>query len=361
MPARHGATANTKTVVLGLGLLMAAPGVWLPLVNAAPASGPASASGGVSLDAIASTNNNNNNNHVEAKSLDNTSIVAKRDNGTTTTKVDYGEEDPWLMPNDKFYEHFLDDYWTKRSQSSAHARSSLVGLAQRKKRTVPTYDAALYCGIFSTGYMETLDALLWDFKKTNNIINYIIGWRECRRLACKDTSGIYICNDTTQTVRVTGQRVYDLGKIPSDNCCHQGPADAPTKKAGHGMSGQKFTGTGFNVILAYANCNFGEKEYRPSKGPPDNPWGPNQECVTEFFGLSPSPTNDQVYNPLPRRGVVEDGGKKRGERIVVEEPEWELVDDGTGIMDLVEKRGGQKKKRELVKVDEDEARLMRRM
>lgn len=214
---------------------------------------------------------------------------------------------------------------------------------------------ALYCGIFATGYMEDLKDLLWDMHKKNNIINYIVGWKECRRVACKNTSGIYICNDTTQTVRVTGERIYTLGKIPSDNCCHQGPADAPTKKAGHGMSGQKFTGTGFNVIIAYANCNKGEKEYRPQMGPADNPWGPNLECFTEFFGLSPSPTNDQVSNPLP--------GKKRREAMVegrglVAEREWELVDDGMGVMDLVEKEGNLVR-RELVKVDESEEREMR--
>ncbi|EAA28190.1 hypothetical protein GE21DRAFT_8480 [Neurospora crassa] len=291
--AKCGAT-STKTALLGL--LMAAPGVW---VQAAP---------GVSLDAVVA-------NKLETKSLDSSSIIASKPKG------DDGD-DPWLMPANKFYDNYLDNYWANRNQSSVHGRSSLAGMAHRK-RTVPKYDSALYCGVFATGYKEDISALLWDFHTKQNIIHYIVGWRECRRVACKNTSGIYICNDTTQTVRVTGERIYTLGKIPSDNCCHQGPPENPTKKVGHGMSGQKFTGTGFNVIVAYANCNKGEWDYRPQMGPADNPWGPNLECYTEFYGMSPSPTNGDV---VTKRGTTE-----------LKERKWELVDDGTGVMDLVER------------------------
>ncbi|KAK3352120.1 hypothetical protein B0H65DRAFT_547096 [Neurospora tetraspora] len=295
---KHRAT-STKTALLGL--LMAAPGVW---VDAAP---------GVSLDAVVA-------NKLEAKSHHGVGDV---DKPVIIAAKKPEDDDPWLMPANKFYDNYLDNYWANRNQSSVHGRSSLVGMAHRK-RTVPKYDSALYCGIFATGYREDISSLLWDFHTQKNIIHYIVGWRECRRVACKNTSGIYICNDTTQTVRVTGERIYSLGKIPSDNCCHQGPPENPTKKAGHGMSGQKFTGTGFNVIVAYANCNKGEMEYRPQMGPEDNPWGPNLQCFTEFYGLSPSPTNGDVVTKRKRDGVVE-------------EREWELVDDGTGVMDLKEK------------------------
>lgn len=114
--AKHRAT-STKTALWGL--LMAAPGVWM--VNAAP---------GVSLDAVVA-------NKLEAKSLDSV-LIAKRDNDTETTSND--DDDPWLMPNDKFYDHHMDEYWAKRGQSSVHGRSSLIELAH-KKRTLPVYDA----------------------------------------------------------------------------------------------------------------------------------------------------------------------------------------------------------------------------
>lgn len=99
------------------------------------------------------------------------------------------------------------------------------------------------------------------------------------------------------------------------------------------MSGQKFTGTGFNVIVAYANCNKGEWDYRPQMGPADNPWGPNLECYTEFYGMSPSPTNEDV---LTKRGTGE-----------LKERKWELVDDGTGVMDLVERENTPVKENEV--------------
>ncbi|KAK1777091.1 hypothetical protein QBC45DRAFT_417779 [Copromyces sp. CBS 386.78] len=201
---------------------------------------------------------------------------------------------------------------------------------------------ALYCGIFATGYMEDTSSLLYAFETKLNIQQYQVGWRTCRRVACKNTSGVYICNDTKSIVRVTGTRINDLGSIVQQNCCHQGPADNVTRKVGHGMSGQKFTGTGFNVILSYANCNKGEEEYFPKMGPEDNPWGPNLQCYTEFYGMSPSPTNGEV---VTKRDGDGDGDGDEITRVVEEvekrepepEPEWELVDDGTGIMDLVEK------------------------
>lgn len=96
---------------------MAAPGVW---VHAAP---------GVSLDAVVA-------NKLETKSLDGSSIIANKPKGDD-------EDDPWLMPANKFYDNYLDNYWANRNQSSVHGRSSLAGMAHRK-RTVPKYDSGKY-------------------------------------------------------------------------------------------------------------------------------------------------------------------------------------------------------------------------
>ncbi|KAH7634063.1 hypothetical protein B0T09DRAFT_396489 [Sordaria sp. MPI-SDFR-AT-0083] len=349
---KHHATTTTKTstktaTLLGFGLLMAAPGFWVAQVHAAP-------NPGISLNNAVSVLANHNNKLLEAKRhihgvedvvVDrSSSMVAKKDDNDNNNSDkrkdvagDDNEADPWLMPIDKFNDNYLDPYWAKRNQSAVHGRSSLVGMSRmvHGKRTAPVYDSALYCGIFATGYMEDTSALLLDFKKKYNIQEYQVGWKTCRRVACKNTSGVYICNDAKAIVRVTGTRINTLGTIPQDNCCHQGPADNVTRKVGHGISGQKFTGTGFNVIIAYANCNKGESEYFPKMGPEDNPWGPNLQCYTEFYGLSPSQTNGEVQ--VKKRERDRSSVQVVEKREPVPEPEWDLVDDGTGVMDLVEK------------------------
>ena len=45
-----------------------------------------------------------------------------------------------------------------------------------------------------------------------------------------------------------------------------------------GISGQQFSDQGWNVIVAYGNCNHDQDRDRPGFGPADDPWGPNGEC-----------------------------------------------------------------------------------
>lgn len=191
---------------------------------------------------------------------------------------------------------------------------------------------ALYCGIFSTGYMRDTEWLLRNFKNKLNLDVFQVDWKTCRRVGCKNTSAVYICNDTKSLVQATGERIYNLGWIPQQNCCHQGPSSGITGKVGKGISGQKFTGAGWNVIIGYGNCNHGETADRPSMGPEDNPWGPNLKCYTEFYGLSPSPTNGDVQTKRDGMGT---------EEVYKGETEYELVDDGTGVMDLVERENAE--------------------
>ncbi|KAK0745675.1 hypothetical protein B0T18DRAFT_428789 [Schizothecium vesticola] len=80
----------------------------------------------------------------------------------------------------------------------------------------------------------------------------------------------------------------DKGLIPKNNLSVAAPAKEARQilkeccgggsyKAG--VSGQRFVPEqGWNVIVAYGNCNHGEYGDRPSIGPPEDPWGPNGSC-----------------------------------------------------------------------------------
>lgn len=45
-----------------------------------------------------------------------------------------------------------------------------------------------------------------------------------------------------------------------------------------GLSGQRFMDGGWNIIIAYANCNHNPYTEFPAPGPSEDPWGPNGSC-----------------------------------------------------------------------------------
>lgn len=64
--------------------------------------------------------------------------------------------------------------------------------------------------------------------------------------------------------------VADFAQRIYKECC---------RKKGKGQSGQIFNDErGYNVVVAYGNCNHGWDSDRPGMGPPEDPWGPNGEC-----------------------------------------------------------------------------------
>jgi len=82
-----------------------------------------------------------------------------------------------------------------------------------------------------------------------------------------------VCNDNYFPINLS--RKFDVGLVAQpimDKCCHGGMHK--------GISGQQFVDElGYNVIVAYANCNHGVDNDRPGIGPPSDPWGPNGVCV----------------------------------------------------------------------------------
>lgn len=69
-----------------------------------------------------------------------------------------------------------------------------------------------------------------------------------------------------------GKDVADLADWIFDYCCRNTHFFV-------GQSGQIFNDTrGYNVIIAYGNCNHDRDADRPANGPPGDPWGPNGVC-----------------------------------------------------------------------------------
>ncbi|KAK1828922.1 hypothetical protein QBC39DRAFT_374237 [Podospora conica] len=96
--------------------------------------------------------------------------------------------------------------------------------------------------------------------------------KTCRRHACKNTSGIYICNDAATELKMNCTIFHDFTNSIGGKCCDKDP------KKSKGLSGRQESDQNFNVVVAYANCNHGEDSDKPTKGPASDPWGPNGAC-----------------------------------------------------------------------------------
>ncbi|KAK3936356.1 hypothetical protein QBC46DRAFT_412178 [Diplogelasinospora grovesii] len=150
---------------------------------------------------------------------------------------------------------------TPDAAGSESARDVTVSNANKKDR---------YCGIFSTGDKRNIMTLLYNMRKQGG--NCVTPAKTCTRHACMNTSGVYVCNDNDHDITLDCKKdVADFGGEAA-KCC---TADWTKSK---GISGQQFSDEGWNVIVAYANCNHDANSDRPAMGPSDDPWGPNGEC-----------------------------------------------------------------------------------
>ncbi|KAK1830841.1 hypothetical protein QBC39DRAFT_409320 [Podospora conica] len=135
----------------------------------------------------------------------------------------------------------------------------------------------LLCGKFSTADRPDVSVLVNVMADLDNNgvdnDNCNTPARTCRRHACKNTSGVYVCNDNYHDLELSC--LYDVALVAQpmlNKCCQKGMHK--------GTSGQQFVdGYGYNVIVGYANCNHGRDEDLPDMGPPSDPWGPNGACV----------------------------------------------------------------------------------
>ncbi|KAJ4408039.1 hypothetical protein N0V82_009778 [Gnomoniopsis sp. IMI 355080] len=113
----------------------------------------------------------------------------------------------------------------------------------------------LYCGTFASADFYNGHELV------RNMINsptdqHTIAANGCLRTSCMNTSGVYVCNDRSGALTVTNAQIDEHVKNILGRCCmHNKNGQADEQKQ---SGGQQFTdalGGGWNVILAYANCN----------------------------------------------------------------------------------------------------------
>jgi hypothetical protein len=146
-----------------------------------------------------------------------------------------------------------------------------------------TVHPGLHCGIFNTANTRDAEKVLGGFGHERCITEA----HTCTRHGCLNTSGVYgefspfpvrptpiltffppVCNDNAYAIDLQCSDIAAFGYIITGSCCAQS------------TSGQYFSDpAGFNVIVAYGNCNHGKSADRPSMGPPSDPWGPNGACA----------------------------------------------------------------------------------
>jgi hypothetical protein len=83
---------------------------------------------------------------------------------------------------------------------------------------------------------------------------------------------LQVCNDNDHEVQIMYKTINQFAATVGTQCC---TLDYTQSK---GISGQQFSDQGWNVFVAYANCNHDLDSDHPGFGPAGDPWGPNGEC-----------------------------------------------------------------------------------
>ncbi|KAK0654825.1 hypothetical protein B0T16DRAFT_383844 [Cercophora newfieldiana] len=148
-------------------------------------------------------------------------------------------------------------------------RSSSQYLAQRSA-PVPQMSGPPVCGQFNTGDKKDFEQLQYDMSGDKS--NVTTPAKKCRRQRCKNTTGVYVCNDNDHDVIIPYLTIREFAAKPGKECCTKRYTDSK------GISGQQFSDQNWNVIIAYANCNHPQDQDRPGFGPAGDPWGPNGAC-----------------------------------------------------------------------------------
>ncbi|KAJ4422610.1 hypothetical protein N0V82_002729 [Gnomoniopsis sp. IMI 355080] len=137
----------------------------------------------------------------------------------------------------------------------------------------------LYCGIMANGDGMNLRSLYDDFGGET----YTAPANGCIRAKCWNTSGVYVCNDRSTPLTVSGNEIKKHLINILDRCCLLN-ADLSRNNGVH-TNGQQFTDAlgGFNVVAGYADC----KEDKYVKPTDEGGQGVNgQACwkIQEYIG-----------------------------------------------------------------------------
>ncbi|PSS00603.1 hypothetical protein BD289DRAFT_479478 [Coniella lustricola] len=157
--------------------------------------------------------------------------------------------------------------------------NATVHLEQQIIRATGSLDGTLFCGNFATGSKATAAGLLTDLDAgANGKIShseFVNSAGACQRVTCWDTTGVYVCNDESQSLTISGNQVYTAANSVYKLCCR---VDYSGLTYNPGISGQKFIKTGeynYNVIISYGDCNH-PVNVRPSQ---EGGYGVNAGCV----------------------------------------------------------------------------------
>ncbi|ROV97401.1 hypothetical protein VMCG_06924 [Cytospora schulzeri] len=137
-----------------------------------------------------------------------------------------------------------------------------------------------YCGVFANADSNNAKSLVQSLgsDKTNN--KYSIGAHGCYRVACHNTSGVYVCNDNDFELIVNGKDVANAADYITRHCCYA--ADVAGRGSYSIRSGQQFTQWGWNVAVGYADCKAGATQ-RPSDA---GGWGVNPGTCPAQQGMT---------------------------------------------------------------------------
>lgn len=151
-------------------------------------------------------------------------------------------------------------------------------LAIRNATLAKRHKSGGNCGTFANAYSYDVGSMLDYLGGIGGACR--VDANACSRLTCVDTSGIYLCNGPTA---IAPSCLYIYG-YANDIwlSCNKGGYD------GDGVSGQEWDSDGYNVVVAYANCND------PSSVPPSGyagpgPNGPAYQCTNCITAASNDP------------------------------------------------------------------------
>lgn len=139
----------------------------------------------------------------------------------------------------------------ERALYDASGAHLLADLERRSTHALNKRNGWLHCGQFPDADRSNAQ----DQMNQLGTGDYIVPARRCLRVKCWNTTGTYVCNDQGVDLHVSGTAIKQRAQIIMNQCCENTSAGGGTKL--WQISGQQFTDAqgGYNVILAYSNCN----------------------------------------------------------------------------------------------------------
>lgn len=137
----------------------------------------------------------------------------------------------------------------------------------------------LYCGSFMPANYRDASYLVEDMGNSHPNTYHSVDAHGCRRVACNNTSAVYVCNDRSTGLSLNNAEIVKHTVTIRQKCCIHNAYGGLDEQAQ--SEGQQFTdalGGNFNVIIAYGNCNHADTRKPDTYGHPTgaknvNGWG----------------------------------------------------------------------------------------